>query len=119
MKFIVDTQLPPRLSKFLVTEGHDAKHTTYFPEGHLLKDAEIIQIAIAEERIVITKDQDFLDNYLINGIPPRVLLLEFGNIGNQKLIDFFAINQSYLLSLLEKDAELILFSKERIAEYRK
>lgn len=36
LKFIVDTQLPPKLSELLTTLGFDAIHTTFFPAGHLL-----------------------------------------------------------------------------------
>ena len=46
MKFFVDTQLPPKLSKYFLAQNHDSKHTTDLPEGHLLKDSEIIEIAI-------------------------------------------------------------------------
>jgi predicted nuclease of predicted toxin-antitoxin system len=75
IKFIVDTQLPPKLSKHLLSEGYDSIHTTDFPEGHFLKDHEIIEIATNEDRIIITKDQDFFDYYLLKGAPPKVLLL--------------------------------------------
>ncbi len=118
IKFIVDTQLPPKLSKYLLSESVDSKHTTDFPKGHLLTDPEIVQIAIREGRIVITKDQDFFDNYLLKGAPPRVLLLEFGNIGNKELIEFFVANQSSLFKLLESDSEVILFLRDRITEYK-
>ena len=75
LKFIVDTQLPPRLTLLLASFGYDAIHTFTFKEGHLLSDREIIEIAISENRIIVRKDSDFLDNYLLNGQPPRVLLL--------------------------------------------
>ena len=118
IRFIIDTQLPPKLAKYLREENFDAKHTTDYPNGHLLKDPEIIQIAIEEGRIIITKDQDFFDNYLLKGAPPKVLLLQFGNIGNPSLINFFVANQTRLISLLEDGAEMILFSKDQIVEYK-
>jgi len=49
MRFIIDTQLPPKLSAYLESKGYDCKHTTDFEEGHLLQDQEIIEIAIEEE----------------------------------------------------------------------
>ena len=42
MKFLIDTQLPPKLAKYLSSKGYDAIHTTFFPNGHLLGDDEII-----------------------------------------------------------------------------
>lgn len=118
-KFIVDTQLPPKLSNYLLSQKFDSKHTTDFHEGHLLKDSEIIEIGINEERTIITKDQDFFDHYLLKGSPPKVILLQFGNIANTKLINLFMTNQSKFLSLLEDGAELLLFSENQIASYRK
>ena len=118
LKFIVDTQLPPSLSAFFRSAGYDAKHTTDFPSGHLLKDGEIIRIAIQEERIVVTKDRDFLDYYLLKGMPPRVLLLQFGNIGNPALMQCFIANRSQLEQLFNQGAEMVLFSREQITEYR-
>lgn len=77
--------MPPKLAVFFQDKGVDAIHTTHFPDGHLLKDKEIRQIATVEDRIVITKDSDFLDYFLLKGIPPKVLLLEMGNISNANL----------------------------------
>lgn len=115
--FIIDTQLPPRLSRYLSKKGLDSKHTTDFPNGHLLKDLEISQIAIQEGRIIITKDQDFFDNYLVNGSPPKVIQLQFGNMDNQTLLHIFEVNLESIQTLLNNGAEMILFSQERIVEY--
>lgn len=41
MKFLVDTQLPPKLALWLLQKGFKAGHTTDRSEGHLLKDKEI------------------------------------------------------------------------------
>jgi len=118
IKFIVDTQLPPKLSKYLLTQEFNSKHTTDFPNGHLLTDTEIAQVAIEEERIIITKDRDFFDYYLLKGSPPRVVLLQFGNIENFELIRLFVANQDTLVALLNGGAELLLFSKKDITEYK-
>ena len=72
LTFIIGTQLPPKLAKYLYDKGFPSIHTTYFPNGHLLDDKTIIEIAVRENRIIVTKDSDFLDNYLINGVPPKV-----------------------------------------------
>jgi len=54
LKFIVDTQLPLKLASFLTKKGWETIHTTFFLDGHLLKDDEIRAIAIQEVRIIIT-----------------------------------------------------------------
>ena len=89
MKFIVDTQLPPKLASYLSEKENDCIHTTSFPEGHLLKDTQIIEIAKNDDRIIITKDSDFTEYFMLRGAPPKVLLIEFGNIGNKELFRMF------------------------------
>jgi predicted nuclease of predicted toxin-antitoxin system len=64
MKFIVDAQLPRRLAKFLQSLGYDAIHTLDLPQQNATPDSSINGISIAEERIVITKDADFVDSFL-------------------------------------------------------
>ncbi|WP_460908727.1 DUF5615 family PIN-like protein [Spirosoma areae] len=47
------------LATYLRWKGFDAIHTTYFPDGHLLQDADIAKIATEDNRIIVTKDSDF------------------------------------------------------------
>jgi len=117
LKFIVDTQLPPMLANFLSNKGFDAIHTTYFPDGHLLQDAEILVIATDEERIVTTKDKDFLEHFMLKGSPPKVLLLQFGNIKNSDLIAAFEEHISEIQQLFEEGASFVIFGKTNIVSY--
>ncbi len=117
MKFIIDTQLPPRLSRFLETQGFDSVHTTSYPNGHLLTDREIMEIAERENRIVVTKDSDFMDHFLLIGPPPQVLLLTFGNIGNSDLVALFQQELSAIRLLFENGASLVVFSRTNLVSY--
>lgn len=83
-------------------------------DGHLLKDEEIRAIAIQEARIIITKDSDFLDSYLAKGVPPRVLLLQFGNIKNNELLAYFEQEFFNIQTLFSNGSELIIFDKSQI-----
>ena len=69
MKFLVDAQLPARLAWFLSNVGHDALHTSELPEGNRTADVRIAELADEESRVVLTKDQDFRDGYLLRGSP--------------------------------------------------
>lgn len=69
LKFIVDTQLPPVLATYLRRKGLDATHTTHYPEAQFLSDSQIRKIAVEEDRIVITKDDDFADYFWAKGAP--------------------------------------------------
>jgi len=85
VKFIVDAQLPRRVSHMLRSAGHDSVHTLDLPDGNLTNDAAIIDIAAREGRTVVTKDYDFVRSYLVNNQPEKLLLVSTGNIRNTEL----------------------------------
>ncbi|MEZ4887539.1 MAG: DUF5615 family PIN-like protein [Chitinophagales bacterium] len=116
-KFIVNTQLPPRLARFLRTKGYDAIHTTHFSEGNLLEDDEIVAIAKDQERTVVTKDSDFFDHFFLKGAPPKVLLMQFGNIANTELLELFDGNIEVIVDFFETGHELVAFKRDGIVAY--
>lgn len=95
----------------------DCIHTTFFLNGHLLEDSQIINIAIEEERVIITKDSDFSDYFLLKGFPPRVLLLEFGNIGNKELLRLFDKHLDTLITAFEEGSGMVTFGTNQIVGY--
>ena len=86
MRVLVDAHLPKRLSEFLSAYDIESKHTLDLPRKNATPDLEIIQIADEEDRIVISKDSDFLDNYILDGSPKKLLIVSTGNINNHNLI---------------------------------
>ncbi|MCX6270078.1 MAG: DUF5615 family PIN-like protein [Bacteroidetes bacterium] len=117
LKFIIDTQLPPSLATYLKVKGFDSIHTTYFPDGQFLKDNEIIHIAKNEDRVIVTKDSDFLDHFLLRGAPPCVLLLETGNIRNKHLIDLFEKQLDRINNLFNEGNKLVIIQKNNLFAY--
>ena len=98
MKFIVDAQLPKSLSDFLNASGFDAVHTLELPEMNHTVDNAITTKADIEGRIVVTKDADYLDSYLLFGKPAKLLLVKTGNIPNSHLLKLFQDNLDLLQS---------------------
>ncbi|MDR3250398.1 MAG: DUF5615 family PIN-like protein [Tannerella sp.] len=115
LRFIVDTQLPPSLAMFLKRRNIDATHVTDYPNGAFTSDYEIIDIAKKEVRIIITKDSDFLDYYLLRGCPPSVLLLQTGNLKNRELFAFLEKYMEQIITLYKDDRNrLVILQKNRI-----
>lgn len=46
----------------------------------------IRKVSVVQERIVMTKDSDFFDSHLIQGIPAKLLFVSTGNIMNKYLL---------------------------------
>ena len=74
MKFLVDAQLPRRFANWLNEAGHDALHTLDLPQKNLIPDNELIARVMQEARIVISKDTDFVQSFLVKGEPPLLLI---------------------------------------------
>ncbi len=93
MKFLIDAQLPRRFANWLNEAGHDALHTLELPRKNLTPDSEVIARAKKDERIVVSKDADFVQTFLLTG-EPKLLLISTGNISNAELEKLLRANLS-------------------------
>ncbi|HRQ36588.1 MAG TPA: DUF5615 family PIN-like protein [Chloroflexota bacterium] len=96
MNFLVDAHLPRRLATLLRQTGHDAIHTRDLPNQNRTSDEVINQLSIDQQRIVITKDADFVHSHLVRGRPHKLLLISTGNIKNDDLLWLFEQNLAQL-----------------------
>jgi predicted nuclease of predicted toxin-antitoxin system len=109
VKFLVDNQLPAALARWLTVRGHDAEHVLDRQQAQT-DDRSIWDAALAEERIVISKDEDF---FILATRPTdtgRLLWLRMGNCRTQ-----------FLLAALEKSwpaIEAAFESGQRVVEAR-
>ena len=85
MNVLVDAHLPRRMTAWFVAAGCDTVHTLDLPDGNRTTDAQIIDTADREQRVVVTKDADFVDSHLLSGRPAKLLLISTGNISNRDL----------------------------------
>ena len=117
MKFLVDAQLPVRLSYLLNSMGHDAIHTKELSLQNATPDTEINLISISEQRVVITKDSDFWDSFYIQKKPYKLLLVTTGNINNKEMESLFVRNLDTIIGLFEKHS-LIEMSRDRVTVHQ-
>jgi predicted nuclease of predicted toxin-antitoxin system len=73
------------MTRWLVAAGTDAIHTLDLPNGNRTTDAELLDVSDRDQRVLVTKDADFVDSHLLRGRPARLLLVSTGNISNQAL----------------------------------
>lgn len=88
----MDAQLPRRLARRLRQAGHDTIHTLDLPNGNRTTDTEINDLSIRDRRVVITKDADFVNSFLVVEKPHKLLLVSTGNITNANLEALFVPN---------------------------
>jgi predicted nuclease of predicted toxin-antitoxin system len=102
MKFIVDAQLPVRLARFLQASGYDTLHTKDLPGENATPDNEINTVSIQQNRILITKDVDFVNSFLTVQEPYKLLLITTGNINNSELESLFIANFQSVVELFKQ-----------------
>ena len=83
MRFLVDAQLPPALCHWLGEKGHDAVHVSMVLSGET-PDKEVAAYAAAQERVVLTKDDDFTFRHWQDGLV--VVWCRIGNASNRALV---------------------------------
>lgn len=113
MKFLLDAQLPKKLSEFLNWKGYNSIHTLDLPDKNRTKDTQINDISIKQNRIVISKDLDFVESLLVSNKPYKLIYLVVGNISNRELLEIFSKNIDKIVKSIE-NARLIEITKSKI-----
>lgn len=98
MKFLIDAQLPRRLALLLQQSGHDAIHTLDLPQANRTPDKAVNDLSVNEQRVVVSKDEDFVVSFLLKQVPWKLLLVSTGNIHNSELV---ALVQANLEQIVE------------------
>jgi predicted nuclease of predicted toxin-antitoxin system len=85
VNFLVDAHLPRRVAAWLAAAGCDAVHTLDLPNQNRTTEQQLLDLADREQRVIVTKDADFVDSHLLNSRPAKLLLISTGNISNREL----------------------------------
>jgi len=88
VKFLVDNQLPTALSQYLRKRGFDCQHVLEADLGDAL-DSDICRHAELQERIIISKDEDFFYFAKQREAKIRVIWVRLGNCRTPVLLAAF------------------------------
>ncbi|RLA57971.1 MAG: hypothetical protein DRQ78_12805 [Epsilonproteobacteria bacterium] len=113
MKFLLDAQLPKKLSLFLNYKGHDSIHTLDLPNKNKSKDSELNSLSIKEQRVLVSKDMDFVESILVSSKPYKLLYINTGNINNSQLEELFVNNLENIIVFF-KDNRFVELTSENI-----
>ncbi len=80
MNFLCDVHIAYKIKRFLMSQGHFAIHANDLAESSETPDKHICAYADNNNFVVITKDGDFVDFYLVMGSPQRLIKINLGNI---------------------------------------
>jgi predicted nuclease of predicted toxin-antitoxin system len=85
VNFLVDSQLPPALARWIAGQGHKVAHV--FELGlESADDGVVWERARNERAIIISKDEDFADLWSLRGEGVALVWVRKGNCSNRALI---------------------------------
>lgn len=106
MKLLVDNQLPIQLSRHLRSWGLDCSHVLDIGLAQS-SDAEIWKHAEATNRVVVSKDEDFVFLAKQSGASGRLLWVRLGNCRNDELIAAFDRARTAIVEALNTGQQVI------------
>jgi predicted nuclease of predicted toxin-antitoxin system len=111
MKFLIDAQLPFSLKHLFISKGHDCIHTLDLELANETPDRIINAISVAEQRIVVTKDGDFLESFIVKNEPYKLILVKLGNVTKNELLQFFSDRFDEIIEKIKIEGMVLLSKK--------
>src|SRR4051794_29291914 len=86
MRFLVDECAGPSVARWLASQGHDV--FSVFDSARGISDVEILERALADERIVVTNDKDFGEHvFRLRRHHAGIILLRLADNKSAKMIE--------------------------------
>lgn len=106
MRFLIDTQLPSDLARWLRERGHDVEHVLDIglAQG---KDMPIWRYADEHQAVIVTKDEDFAEWVLRGRAGPSVVWLRIGNSSKHALRAWFEPLLPTIIKKIEQGERLV------------
>ena len=86
MKFLCDVHISIKIAKSIEGLGYKCEHVNRILNKWNTTDEEIISYVDDENLILITKDQDFRNSFLLYSKPSKLIKVDLGNISNKILL---------------------------------
>jgi predicted nuclease of predicted toxin-antitoxin system len=106
MKLLLDIHFPVRLAAHLRSKGHDVVRADDIGLGEA-EDREIWLLAQSQERIVISKDEDFVFLSMRPGDGGRLLWVRLENCRNAVLIRAIDESHEQILNAFESGEKVV------------
>src|SRR5215212_5756511 len=114
MRFLCDVHISFKIVNFLSSYGFETVHVNGILDRWNTKDTEICRYADENNFIVITKDTDFRNSFLLKQTPKRLIKINLGNISTEALIEILAENIEAIKKLDAKPIYMIEVDRQRV-----
>jgi predicted nuclease of predicted toxin-antitoxin system len=106
VRFLVDTQLPAALARWLEEKGHQAEHALDVNLAQS-KDTPIWRYAHEHGAVIVTKDEDFAEWVRRGRLGPSVVWLRIGNSSTRNLLFWLGPLLPLVVQQLEQNDRLV------------
>jgi predicted nuclease of predicted toxin-antitoxin system len=106
VRFLIDAQLPPALTKLLRLLGHHADHVVDLGLESA-SDAEIWRFASENGAIIVTKDEDFRALRILREDGPAIVWIRIGNTTTPALISSLSTTWAEIVEALERGEPIV------------
>ena len=106
MTFLVDNQLPQALARFLVSRGLPAEHVLELGLD-TASDRVIWDYASSKQRVIVTKDEDFIGFSLATVAKTQVVWVRLGNCRTPALLAAFETALPKLIPALQQGDRVV------------
>lgn len=101
MQFLCDVHISFKLVNAITNLGFECIHINTILDKWFTKDTVIAQFADENNYVLITKDADFKNSFLVKNTPKKLIKINLGNISNTELISIFEKNLYKMAKLAE------------------
>lgn len=106
--FLVDVNLPKYFSFF-----NDNRFIFVSDIDLQMTDTEIWNYALKNEFVILTKDTDFYNRFLVSSTAPKIIYFQLGNCSLKQLHQYFNDNWEKIQSEIE-NSKLIIVKENNI-----
>ena len=92
MKFLCDVHISYKVVKYLRSLGFETLHVNEILDKWYTKDGDICRYADERSLVVITKDTDFKNSFLLRNTPSKLIKISLGNVSTSALIQALSAN---------------------------
>lgn len=107
MNFLCDVHISYKITRVLQISGFGAVHVNEILDKWYTKDSDICRYADENDLIVLTKDTDFKNSFLIQNTPKKLVKVNLGNASNKQIIDVISKNLQAIQHLNSEGSFLV------------
>jgi predicted nuclease of predicted toxin-antitoxin system len=106
VNFLIDAQLPPALARWITGKGHHATHVSELGL-QAADDGPVWEHAREGNAVIVSKDEDFVDRWLLSDKPVPLVWIRKGNCSNRALLEWLEPLWLDILQRLEQGERFI------------